>query len=400
MIEFCEKEDLSVVTIVIPQSRLTYCLSMVLSLWPYYAIQFDCRGTMISEHWFQAFLPIMNPECEYLQFIVKDSDVQEFMAFCVDVNELHLPGRGAIFSAKCNRMFSTSKAIMSYENTTVIHETHNENNQFKNNVYAIYAVIQSGKTDQAIKAAIQAGSHGPVVYFVEGRGTRDRAGWLKITKKPYEEVLMMLVEDIDRDSVKEALVSASRVGTLGGGVIFDMPLDNALVNLPTSIGNKKQRSSNEQITAALDQLMGNTDWRKHRALDTLLNKTQNIQQEGNDEERQVLLNAILPRKYANEFLDQILIIGIHGANVIYSKLFSVDDADDEKGVQIHHEVAHIRMVVSEEMALGFLTEMKDFVTEQDYTGAILYQQELSEVIRYQKKQKQKQENDYIYRGAI
>ena len=113
-----------------------------------------------------------------------------------------------------------------------------------------------------------------------------------------------------------------------------------------------------------------------------------------------MLNAILPRKYASNFLDQILIIGIHGANVIYSKLFSVDDVDNEKGTQIHREVAHIRMVVSEEEALGYLNEMQKFVTEQEYLGVVLYQQELSQVIRYQKKPKHSSDNEFIYRGAI
>ncbi len=402
IMDFRDISDLSIVTMIIPQSRLPNCLSKVLSAWQYNAIQFDCRGTVIGEHWLQALLPIMNPECEYLQFVVKDADVDAFMNFCVEVNDLHLPGAGAIFTTKCTRAFSNSKYILSYKDNTDTDSFTSQDEaqqQFKHELHAIYGLIQSGRTEQAIKAAIQAGSHGPIVYFVEGRGTRDRAGWLKITKKPYEEVVMVLVEDIDRANVVDALVTAGKIGSLGSGVVFDMPVEQGLINLPTSISNKSHRSSNEQITAAIDKLMGNTDWRNSDTLKSLINNTQLQQSENSEEVERVLLNALLPRKHANDFLDQILIIGIPGANVIYTKLFALDDAENEKGVQLHHERVQIRMVVLKEQAEHYMAELKKFAIEQDYNGVTLYEQELGQAVSYRIKTKEKTESVRLYRGA-
>jgi nitrogen regulatory protein PII len=397
MTDFFERDDFSVVTLIIPQVKWPHCLEMVQSHWPYNAIQFDCRGTLVRDNWLQTFLPTMNPECEYVQFMVNDADVDEFMAFCVDVNDLHLPGAGAIFSSKCTHLSSNATAVTAYRHRDD-HEQNQTSKSFKNNLYAVYALIQSGRTEQAIKAAMQAGSHGPIVYFVEGRGTRDRAGWLKITKKPYEEVVMVLVEDIDRESVIEALVTSGRVGTLGSGVVFDMPIGKGLVNLPTSLGNRRQRSTNEQITAAIDELMGNSDWRNRRSLDALVARVASHNAQDLVQPKSVLLNVFLPRKYANDFLDQVLILGIPGANVTYAKRFSLQDEKNEQGVQIHRELVQVRMVVPASESRHYSQELRAFATQEGYKGITLYEQDLEQVIRYQIKAKET-ENVRMYRGA-
>jgi nitrogen regulatory protein PII len=396
IMSFSHQQNFSVVTLIIPQSRMHDFMPVVLERWPYNVIHFDCRGTLIRENWYQMFLPMINPECEVLQFLVKDDDVETFMQFCIEVNDLHLPGAGAIFCMKCSHLITNSQKVL--VDAVSIEAQATGTTKIKTNLYAIYALIQSGRTEQAIKASIQAGSHGPLVYFVEGRGTRDRAGWLKITKKPYEEVVLLLVEDIDRESIKEALVTAGRVGTLGGGVVFDMPIDRGVVNLPTSIGSKSQRSTNEQITAAIDELMGNSDWRDRRNLESLMTKAQESSGDDGEDAQSVLLNVLLPRKYANGFLEQVLIIGIPGANVTYTKLFSGHDAD-EKGVPIHHELAQIRMVVPKTKLGEYATSLQHFAEEQGYSDVTLYEQAVGQVVRYQPKVKDKVDNTRVYRGA-
>lgn len=398
MTDFFESDEFSVISLIIPQGKLSYTLAEIQANWPYNAVHFDCRGTLVREHWFQTFLPVINPECEYLQFMVKDSDIDSFMEFCVDLADLHLPGAGAIFSSKCMSLTSNAAAVAEYRQLESNKAPQEITKPFKSNIYAVYALIQSGRTEQAIKAAMQAGSHGPIVYFVEGRGTRDRAGWLKITKKPYEEVVMVLVEDIDRQSVIEALVTAGRVGTLGSGVVFDMPVGQGLVNLPRSLGNRSQRSTNEQITAAIDELMGNTDWRNRRTLDALMERVEAHHAQDHIRPKSVLLNAFLPRKYANDFLDQVLIIGIPGANVTYAKRFSASDDTNEQGVQIHHELVQVRMVVPETDSAGFSAALKAFAVEQGYKGVTIYEQDLEQVIRYQLKAKDVDKTQN-YRGA-
>ena len=170
MTTFIEKDGYSVVSLILPQARLNKCLSSVLGQWPYEAIHFDCRGTMIREHWIQSFLPIMNPECEYLQFLVSDNDLDGFVQALIQVNDLHLPGSGAVFTTRCLNYATNS--LMPERTQTL--EASNEQQpslvKIKDNLCALIALIQSGRTDNAIKAAVQAGSHGPIVYFVEGRG--------------------------------------------------------------------------------------------------------------------------------------------------------------------------------------------------------------------------------------
>ncbi len=394
MADFIEREGYSRVSLIIPQTKLLKCLNGLLGHWPYKAIHFNCRGTVVAEHWFQALLPIMNPEMEYLQFIVKDIDVEPFMQFCVDVCDLHLPGSGAVFSSEFMRLSATSPSVL-FENTNFFRgdETYSSYKvespvKFKTNLYIVFGLLQSGKTDQAIKAAMQAGSHGPIVYFVEGRGTRDKAGWLKITKKPYEEVVMLLVEEADRENVIDALVSAGNVGSVGSGVVFAVPVASGLVNLPTSVSASKNRASNQQITAAIDELMGSADWRNTSSLSSLIDKN-NTSRNHHAKHDTVLIGVLLPRKYANELLDHILYTGIPGANVIYTKLFVKGDAGPDHHFKVGQELVLIRMIVAEEECARYRLELKDFMLRQRYADVMYYEQDVSNMVRYQVKQKEK-----------
>lgn len=394
MKDFVEREGFSRVSLIIPQTKLLKCLNTILGHWPYKAIHFNCRGTVVAEHWFQALLPIMNPEMEYLQFIVKDKDVEPFMQFCVDVCDLHLPGSGAVFRSEFMRLYATSPSVL-FESTSFFRGDETYDNvpveqpvKFKSNLYVVFGLLQSGRTDQAIKAAMQAGSHGPIVYFVEGRGTRDRAGWLKITKKPYEEVVMLLVEAVDRDNVIDALVTAGNVGSLGSGVVFAVPVASGLVNLPTSVSASKNRVSNQQITAAIDELMGSTDWRNTSSLSSLIDKASSSQGPSAKHDS-VLLGVLLPRKYANEFLDHVQASGIPGANVIYTKLFVQGDAGPDHHFKVGQEMVIIRMIVPEEECARYRLELKDFMLRQSYTDVMYYEQDVSTMVRYQIKEKEK-----------
>ncbi len=399
MENFIEKSGISLVSLIIPQARMHYCMAQVLEQWPYEAIQFDCRGTMTREHWFQKFLPIMNPECEYLQFLVSDEDLSEFVQFCIKVNDLHLPGAGAIFTTRClNYSTNAAEKCLKREDDSKHGPEHSYSPvRLKNNLYGIFALIQSGRTDSAIKAAMQAGSHGPIVYFVEGRGTRDRVGWLKITKKPYEEVVMVLVEDIDRARVKDALVSAGRVNSLGGGIVFEIPMEYGLANLPTSIINKSRLASNEQIIAAVDQLMGSTDWRDTRSLESLMEKSHDSTGR-NEMEVSTALCALIPRKYTEDFLEHVLSIGIPGANVIYTKLFTGEDNKNEKQLHIRHELVLIRMVLPPEKCSGYRSQLQGFCSEQEYTNASFFELEVRGVVHYRLKLKD-QGKGLLYRGV-
>lgn len=382
---FVRREQCSMVSMIIPQSKIHHCLTEILANWNYNPIQFDCRGTLVRQHRLLNLLPAISPECEFLQFLVNDADVERFMHFCVELNNLQLPGSGAIFSTPCDWVLTNSSDIANHCNPAQSTDITPSGKAFKTNLYAIYASIQSGRTEQAIKAAMQAGSHGPIVYFVEGRGTRDRAGWLRITKKPYEEVVMVLVEDLDRASVAEALVSAGKIDTFGGGLLLDQPLGPALVNLPTSVGNRSQRSTNEQITAAIDELMGSNDWRNRRTLDALITRSQGQGSNAAAKTQRVLLNTLLPRKYSHDLLDHMLIIGVPGANATYPKLFAGDDGENGQGVEIHHELAQIRTVLEKNKAAEIAEKIIQYSTDNDYRGVTLYEQPIDDIVRYQKK---------------
>ena len=211
MTAFKHYQSYSIVTAIIPQHRANAILSEVFKHFDYGALQFDARGTLVRDYWYQVFLPVMNPENEFLQFIIADDAVDDFMQYLIKLADLGIPGTGAVFSIPCLSLYCNSDLFIHTLEAPNKPTTTTSSIKIKDNLSAVFALVQSGRTESAIRSSIQAGSHGPIVYHAEGRGTRDRVSWLKITKKPYEEVILVLVDNIDKEAVIDAIVNAGRI---------------------------------------------------------------------------------------------------------------------------------------------------------------------------------------------
>jgi nitrogen regulatory protein PII len=347
-------------------------------------LQFDARGTLAHDRWYQAFIPMVNPENEYLQFIVSGDNVDDFMSYLVRVAQLHLPGAGGAYSVPCLSYASDSEKFVN-RSDVVSKDIVEQPINFKKNLSVVFALIQSGRTEPAIRAAMQAGSHGPIVYYAEGRGTRDRMGWLKITKKPYEEVIMTIVDKVDKDSVIDAIVNAGNINVPGGGILYDLPISKGIVNFPTSVGKRSELATTHQMVAALDELMGSSDWRDRRALardDKQLGGESSSTNGGNT----YLLRVLVPRKYVHTIMDAAIEFGAPGTNVTYVKKLASHADVDESGFTMHEEMGFIRMVLSQSLSVKIRDNLKYYCTENNINNVLICELAVNKVIRYRSEQ--------------
>jgi len=92
----------------------------------------------------------------------------------------------------------------------------------------IVAIVQRGKADVPVNAAIKAGAPAATVLFGRGQGMRERLGPLGIAIQPEKEVILVILEEWLCDQVLSAMVKAGRLDQPGVGFVFVVPVDRAL----------------------------------------------------------------------------------------------------------------------------------------------------------------------------
>src|SRR5688572_22914881 len=79
----------------------------------------------------------------------------------------------------------------------------------------IMAIVQRGKADKPIKAALKAGAQSAVAFFGRGLGIRERLGLLGLAVQPEKEIVMLVVPASLTDLVVRAMVRAGNLDQPG-----------------------------------------------------------------------------------------------------------------------------------------------------------------------------------------
>src|SRR5687767_4233252 len=89
----------------------------------------------------------------------------------------------------------------------------------------VVAIVQRGKADTPIRAALKAGAQGAVTFFGRGQGIRERLGLLGLAVQPEKEIVMIVVPAALTDLVVRAMVRAGNLDQPGVGFLFVMPVE-------------------------------------------------------------------------------------------------------------------------------------------------------------------------------
>ena len=84
----------------------------------------------------------------------------------------------------------------------------------------VTCVVQRGKADGVVKAAIAAGAGGATVYFARGMGVRERLGLLGLAIVAEKEVLLLVTPRKDTQKIFDAVVEAAGLRTPGLGIAY------------------------------------------------------------------------------------------------------------------------------------------------------------------------------------
>jgi nitrogen regulatory protein PII len=109
----------------------------------------------------------------------------------------------------------------------------------------------------------------PVITYGTGMGLRDKLGLLRITIPVSKEIISFIVSRHDAEEALHLVSDRARIDHPGRGFIYLFPIRHAVVNTKIRRGEAEKVASIEQIVAAIDEMSGNSVWRRRTAVGRL-----------------------------------------------------------------------------------------------------------------------------------
>ena len=92
----------------------------------------------------------------------------------------------------------------------------------------IVGIVQRGKADAVVRAAIKAGAPAATVLFGRGQGMRERLGPLGVAIQPEKEIILVILEEWLSQQVLTAMVREGNLDKPGVGFAFQVSVEKAI----------------------------------------------------------------------------------------------------------------------------------------------------------------------------
>ena len=88
----------------------------------------------------------------------------------------------------------------------------------------LFCIIERGKADTVVKAAIAAGAGGATIFFGRGSGATTFSFFHSLNVDSAKEVIVIVVGPETREAVVEAVTQSARLNEPGKGLLFTFPV--------------------------------------------------------------------------------------------------------------------------------------------------------------------------------
>lgn len=95
---------------------------------------------------------------------------------------------------------------------------------FQEGLQLITCILQRGKADRVVKAALDVGAAGATVFFGRGMGLRERLGLLGLAIVPEKEIIMIVSKQEETQKIFETIVKVAHLETPGMGIAYVIPI--------------------------------------------------------------------------------------------------------------------------------------------------------------------------------
>lgn len=355
---FKNTHQFSVLTTILPHAATQVVADELVEHKHLTALMWRARGTLLHEHWLKKFVPPVSPTKTMMQMIVPQNAVDSTLNKVVDIAKLNYQATGAVFCSPRDNVFVGEDFPLPEEESLA-----GSTPVMDSGLYAIYCIVSPRLSDRISKAAIDAGAHGPIVFLSEGRGLRDRLGWLRITKEHDKEVMLVVVDGERADTVFSSMAKAGQLHLPGRGFMYQSAVDRGLFNLPSRAGTRQQEASLQQIIAAIDHLQGHDHWRDrsaHEVGDDGIAAGISLQQEQLYKLDQFRLFSMVTRSQLQPYMDLLLDNGAPGLNFNVARALTDHDVLLQGESHLSEEYAIVRCIAdattAEQLAAAIETE--------------------------------------------
>lgn len=378
-------QNTSIITAILPEAYIERTLDALKDIGQD-VIRWHARGTLQDKRWFRKFIPGISPEKGVIRVLVTNQEVDQVMQVILEQGNLHQQGTGAVYCIPCNELYIGGHFHSSCTDKESAEES--GNSSLKENLDVIYCLVAKNQSEPVANAAINAGAHGPIVHYCEGRGLRDRLGWLRITKQVEKEVLTVIVDNANANNIFDAMANAGKLDLPGRGYMYQMPVDKGLFNLPSHFDANRHAANMQQVIGAIDHLMGHQHWRDQTVFEVggtgksaglgFLKKfrSKTVQQQ------QTCLTAIVDREHAEQIMDMMLDSGAPGLNVNYCQYITADNECIHEGVNLVSEYGVISCIIADHKAHEILQQVKSQTEALEIEDLCLFLQPVTKVMTY------------------
>lgn len=92
----------------------------------------------------------------------------------------------------------------------------------------ITCVVQRGKADPVVEAALENGANGATLFYGRGTGVRQKLGVLGSFMTPEKEVILIVTKEAETVAVFKAMVKAGMLDKPGNGFIYVQDVQHAV----------------------------------------------------------------------------------------------------------------------------------------------------------------------------
>ncbi len=122
-------------------------------------------------------------------------------------------------------------------------------------VSLITCMVQKGKGDAIIAAALSVGAQGASVHYGRGAGVRERLGLLSIAVEAEKEIIQIMVSKQQEEEVFTEMFEAARLDIPGMGIMFVTPLDKAATYISPAVLERIEQSHEQSLEQSKDTSM-------------------------------------------------------------------------------------------------------------------------------------------------
>ncbi|MDD2197711.1 MAG: hypothetical protein PHE03_13740 [Bacteroidales bacterium] len=209
-------------------------------------------------------IKLQSTPVDIFRFTVQRKQARMVMDYLVRAGNFDVPGRGTIFSQDLIEFTKKEPIFIDFDDIddNVAHDIP----YLKKLSYVICVLSVPGSGEKLAKVALDLGVCVPLITHGISNDLREQMGLIRITIPPEKEVVHLIMPEQDTESIIRLLLDEGRLNKPGRGFIYQTPISYGLIDTRMRVGRQQYAASMEQIIAAIDQLKGNTFWRKR--LDT------------------------------------------------------------------------------------------------------------------------------------